>query len=577
MLVHFTINGKQFEEDSSLTILQAAKKNNIHIPTLCYMFHEETGLEHKPASCRVCIVEVKGRRNLVPACATTLAEGMEIITNNKRVLEARKTVVELLLSNHPNDCLYCDKSGRCELQNLAVELGIRHSPFEGELSYENVSSNMRGLIKNPAKCVLCGRCVAVCRDVQGINAISPTNRGFKTKISEPYNCITCGQCIQVCPTGALLQMDNTLAVEHALNDPEKIVIVNTAPATRVALGDEFGFKAGEDVTGKMVTSLRELGFDKVFDTNFSADLTIMEEANELLERLKSQENLPLITSCCPGWVKFIEINYPDLLNLPSSCKSPMGMFGAIAKSYYCEKNNIDPKKVFSVALMPCVAKKREAVREELRNDDMANIDAVLTVKEFSIMLKRHGVDFAKLEDGKYDSLLGESSGAGDIFANTGGVIEAAARTAAKWLDKNTKNIDFHAVRGLSGVREATVDLGATQLRLCVISGLANARPILEEIRKGGERKYDAIEIMACPGGCVNGGGQTIRRDMKQIDVIKARQAGIYNIDKNKKLRVSCDNPEIQELYATYLEKPGSHKAHELLHTEFHDCSKPNRE
>lgn len=575
MLVNVKINGKDYQEESSLTILQVAKRHGIHIPTLCYMFHEETNLEHKPASCRVCVVELKGRKNLVPACATQIFEGIEVWTNTPKVLAYRKAIVELLLSNHPNDCLYCAKNGRCELQSLAAELGIREIKYQGEIAHKNEYKNARGLLKNAAKCILCNRCVAVCRDVQGIEAISPTMRGFFTKISEPSKCISCGQCIQVCPTGALLQEDNTNLVEKALLDPDKFVVVNTAPATRVSLGDEFNFPAGTDVTKKMVQSFRDLGFDRVFDTNFGADLTIMEEATEFLERFKTKKNLPLITSCCPGWVKYIEQFYPELLNLPSSCKSPMEMFGAICKSYYAEMNNIDPKNIVVVSLMPCLAKKREAARVELSNDGMQNVDIVLTVKEYANMLKLHGIDLSKIGESEFDRVLGESTGAADIFANTGGVIEAVARTASKWISGEVKNVNFTAVRGLSGVREAKVHVSEDiTLNLCVCSGLKNAKEVLEQVKKG-EVHYDAIEIMACPGGCVNGGGQPTRLDMEQIDLIKARQEGIYRIDKNKPVRISCDNEEIKELYASYLIGPNSKKAHQLLHTTYKDCSKPN--
>lgn len=573
MLVNIKINGKDYQADSSLTILKVCRRYHIHIPTLCYMFHEETNLEHKPASCRVCVVEVKGRRNLVPACATTVYEGMEVTTNSLKCMEYRKNVVELLLSNHPNDCVYCAKNNKCELQALAAELGIRRVHYHGELSQKNEYHNARGLLKNPAKCILCNRCTAVCKEVQSIEAIVPTMRGFKTVISTPNKCITCGQCIQVCPTGALIQQDDTLLVEKALADKDKYVIVNTAPAVRVSLGDEFGLPAGTNVEKKMVTSLRELGFDKVFDTNFGADLTIMEEANEFIERYQKKENLPLITSCCPGWVKFIEQEYPDLLQYPSSCKSPTEMFGAICKSYFAEKNNIPKENIVVVSLMPCLAKKREAARSELSNDGYQNVDYVLTVKEYAELLKRRGIQLQDLPDSDFDHPLGESSGAGDIFANTGGVIEAVARTASKWLQGEVKDCNFTAVRGLSGVREASVKVSDdVTLNLCICSGLAGARKVLEEIRNG-TSKYDAIEIMACPGGCVNGGGQPVRTDMDQIDVIKARQKGIYDIDKDKLIRISCDNEEIKALYDEYLIAPGSKKAHELLHTHFHDSSK----
>ena len=572
MLVNIKINGKNYVEDSSLTILKACKKNGIHIPTLCYLFHEESNFEHKPASCRVCVVEIEGRRTLVPACATMISEGMVINTNNKKVIDARRTIVELILSNHPNDCLYCAKNGKCELQSLAQELGIRQVRFGNVLSQKNAEVEMRCLLKNASKCVLCTRCVSVCKEVQSIGAISSTMRGFNTIISSPNKCVSCGQCVQVCPTGALMQVNDTDKVEEAINDPNKFVVVQTAPACRVSLGDEFNLPAGTDVTGKMVASLRAIGFDKVFDTNFGADLTIMEESNELINRLKEGKNLPLITSCCPGWVKFLEYNYPELLSLPSSCKSPMEMTGAIIKSYYAEKNNIDPKNIVVVALMPCLAKKREAQREELKNNELFNTDYVLTVKEYADMLIRHGININDLEDEKYDSILGESTGAADIFANTGGVMEAAIRTASKLLTGEVKDVNFTAVRGLSGTRVAEVNINNQILKVCVVSGLNNARKVLDKV-KNKEEDFAAIEIMACPGGCVNGGGQPIRIGEEQIDVIKARQQGIYNIDKNKIKRISLDNEEVKTLYNEYLEKPGSHKAHELLHTFYVDHSK----
>lgn len=572
MLVNIKINGKNYVEDSSLTILKACKKNGIHIPTLCYLFHEESNFEHKPASCRVCVVEIEGRRALVPACATMISEGMEINTNNKKVIDARRTIVELILSNHPNDCLYCAKNGKCELQSLAKELGIRQVRYGNNLSQENKEVEMRCLLKNASKCVLCTRCIDVCENIQGIGAISSTMRGFNTIISSPNKCVSCGQCVQVCPTGALMQVNDTDKVEEAINDPNKFVVVQTAPACRVSLGDEFNLPAGSDVTGKMVASLRALGFDKVFDTNFGADLTIMEESNELINRLKEGKNLPLITSCCPGWVKFLEYNYPELLSLPSSCKSPMEMTGAIIKSYYAEKNNIDPKNIVVVALMPCLAKKREAQREELKNNELFNTDYVLTVKEYADMLIRHGININDLEDEKYDSILGESTGAADIFANTGGVMEAAIRTASKLLTGEVKDVNFTSIRGLSGTRIAEVNINNQILKVCVVSGLNNARKVLDKV-KNKEEDFAAIEIMACPGGCVNGGGQPIRIGEEQIDVIKARQQGIYNIDKNKIKRISLDNEEVKTLYNEYLEKPGSHKAHELLHTFYVDHSK----
>ena len=568
MLVKVSINNIVFEEDSSLTILQVAKKHGIRIPTLCYLKKEESNFEHKPASCRVCIVEVKGRRNLVPACATYITDGMEVFTNNARVREERKTVVELLLSDHPKDCLTCEKSGNCGLQDLAIELGIKKVNYEGPQSTENIEHVTRTIRRNTSKCVLCTRCVAVCNEIQTVGAISASQRGFVTEICEPKNCINCGQCVQVCPTGALLQVDDTHNVEKELANPNKYVVINTAPAVRASLGEEFGLKPGTDVTKKMITALRMLGFKKVFDTNFAADLTIMEEATELVGRLKEGKNLPLITSCCPGWIKFIETQYPELLNLPSSCKSPQEMFGAIAKTYFAEKEGIKQEDMVVVSLMPCIAKKDECNREELLIDNnIKETDYSISVKEFAGMLRRYGIDLVSLPESEFDSPLGESTGAADIFANTGGVMEAVARTASKWLTGEVKNVDFECVRGLSGTREATLKLNDLTLKLCVVSGLGNARKVLEGI-KSGELHYDAIEVMACPGGCVNGGGQPLHKDMEQIDVIKARQAGMYNIDKNKQVRISCDNEAIQKLYAEFLGQPNSHKAHELLHTTY---------
>ena len=476
MLVKVSINNIVFEEDSSLTILQVAKKHGIRIPTLCYLKKEESNFEHKPASCRVCIVEVKGRRNLVPACATYITDGMEVFTNNARVREERRTVVELLLSNHPKDCLTCEKSGNCGLQDLAIELGIKKVNYEGPQSSENLEVVTRTIRRNTSKCVLCTRCVAVCNEIQTVGAISASQRGFVTEICEPKNCINCGQCVQVCPTGALLQVDDTYNVEKELANPNKYVVINTAPAVRASLGEEFGLKPGTDVTKKMITALRMLGFKKVFDTNFAADLTIMEEATELVGRLKEGKNLPLITSCCPGWIKFIETQYPELLNSPSSCKSPQEMFGAIAKTYFAEKEGIKQEDMVVVSLMPCIAKKDECNREELLIDNnIKETDYSISVKEFAGMLRRYGIDLVSLPESEFDSPLGESTGAADIFANTGGVMEAVARTASKWLTGEVKNVDFECVRGLSGTREATLTLNDLTLKLCVVSGLGNAR------------------------------------------------------------------------------------------------------
>lgn len=570
MLAHIKINHIDYVEDSSSTILQVARKHGIKIPTLCYLKREESNFEHRPASCRVCIVEVKGRRNLVPACATYITDGMEIITNSARVRGERKAIVELLLSNHPNDCLTCEKCGKCELQSLAIELGIKRHRFEGPLSQENKDVGVRAIKRNASKCILCNRCTAVCEQVQGIAAISASQRGFKTVISKAFNCVYCGQCIQVCPTGALLQVDHTREIDALINDPKKYVVVQTAPAVRVALGEEFGLEPGTDVTGKMITALRMIGFKKVFDTNFGADLTIMEEAKELVTRLQEKKNLPMITSCCPGWIRFIETQYPELLHLPSSCKSPQEMFGAVAKTYFAKKEGIDVNDLVVVSLMPCIAKKVELDRDEVKIDGMKEVDYSMSTKEFAGMLRRFGIDLAILPDGTFDSPLGESTGAADIFGKTGGVMEAAIRTAAMWLTNDyPRQIEFHGVFGQPNTKEAYVDLDDTRLHVCVVSGLANARVVMEQIKKG-QCSYDMIEVMACPGGCVNGGGQPIHPQDNQKEIIKARKNGLKSIDQSKSIRVSCQNESIQQLYAEYLKEPNSELAHHLLHTTYKD-------
>ena len=568
------INGKEVEFTNEPNLLEVIKKAGFSVPTLCY----RPDLTQFGA-CRLCVVEIDGR-GIQSSCTMPPEVGLRVKTNTMRVRRIRKTVLELLLANHNRECTTCEKSGNCDLQKYANEYGITDLKYVQRKEMLPIDDSNPSIVRDPNKCILCGACVRACSEFQGHSVLGFANRGSKTQV-QPFagrelasvDCVYCGQCQAVCPTGALIQEDNTFQVEKLLADPTKFVVVNTAPAVRVSLGDEFNYPAGADVTKKMVASLRELGFDKVFDTNFGADLTIMEEATEFIERYKSGKNLPLITSCCPGWVKFIESFYPELLHLPSSCKSPTEMFGAIVKSYYAEKNHLDPKDIVVVSLMPCLAKKREAARTELSNDGYQNVDIVLTVKEYADLLKRRGIDLRELPDADFDHPLGESSGAGDIFGNTGGVIEAVARTASKWLSGEVKDVNFTQVRGLSGVREALVRVSDDiSLSLCVCSGLKGARDVLEKIKRG-EAHYDAIEIMACPGGCVNGGGQPIRQDMEQINVIRARQKGIYDIDKNKLVRISCDNEEIKELYHDYLIAPGSEKAHELLHTVFHDSSK----
>ena len=564
------MNGIKLQEDSSMTILDVARKHGIDIPTLCFLKRDDCNFTHKPASCRVCVVEIKGRRNLMPSCATYIEEGMEIYTNSYKVRQERKNVLELLLSNHPNDCLTCPKSNSCELQALAAKLSVNRLEFAGPLSQENKSERHGSLLRNPSKCILCNRCTAICKELQSIGAISASQRGFATVISDGFKCVNCGQCIQVCPTGALMQYDDTSAIEKELADPNKYVVVQTAPAVRVSIGEGFGLEPGVDVSKKMVTALRYMGFDKVFDTNFGADLTIMEEANELVERLQNGGKLPMITSCCPGWIKFIETQYPELLDLPSSCKSPQEMFSAVVKTYYAKKNGIDPKNMVVVSLMPCTAKKREILRVQERIEgDIQPTDYSMTVKEFINMVKRFGLDIKNLPDGEFDHPLGESTGAADIFAQTGGVMEAAIRTAGSWLDGDAPwHVDWETGYD-SGIKEATVKVGGIDLNLCIASGLANARKVLEKV-KSGEKNYHFIEIMACPGGCLNGGGQPIAKDGKYAETVKMRRAGIQAIDKGKSARISCDNPSIKTLYSEFLEKPGSHLAHELLHTSYAD-------
>ena len=568
MLVNVKINGLEFREDSSLTILQVAKKHGIRIPTLCYLKKEEANFEHKPASCRVCVVEVKGRNNLVPACSTYIVNGMEVFTNTARVRQERKTIVELLLSNHPNDCLVCEKSGKCALQDLSMELAIKNINIQGPFSQENKYVKSGAILRNTSKCVLCNRCTAFCEHVQSIGAISPSQRGFYTLISEPINCVNCGQCVQVCPTGALLQVYDTYKIEKELANPEKMVVVQTAPAVRVSLGEEFGLAPGTDVTGKMVTALKMIGFDKVFDTNFAADLTIVEETTEFISRLQSQKDLPIITSCCPGWIKFVETQYPELINHVSSCKSPQEMFSSLIKTYYAEKNGIDPKNIVVVSLMPCIAKKEEAKKETLKINGMQATDYSMSSKEFASMLRRFGIDLATCASSEFDSPLGESTGAADIFGNSGGVMEAVVRTASMMLTNEFPyEIEFHGVFGSKNTKEAYVELNGTKLHLCVVSGLANARKVLEDVKSGAVH-YDAIEVMACPGGCINGGGQPLHKKFPHADAVRLRKEGLRTIDTSKQIRISSENEQIKKLYEEYLEKPNSEKAHHILHTTY---------
>ena len=569
------INDKEIEVENGTTILDAAKKLNIPIPTLCHLNLHKAGMVNDCAGCRVCVVEVEGRRTLVPSCSTKVSEGMNIKTNTKRAVKARRTMVELILSDHPQDCLICPKSGKCELQKLASDLPIRNINYTGKKAKRPLDISSLSLVRDLDKCILCGRCETMCNSIQTVGVYSKTHRGFDTVMTTAFDnpiiespCTFCGQCVSVCPTGALTQVDNTKEVWRAINDPEKVVIVQTAPAIRVALGELFDIEPGTNVTGKMVTSLRKIGFDKVFDTDFAADLTVIEETKEFLDRLQNGGKLPILTSCCPAWVNFIEFYYPDLLDIPSSCKSPHEMFGALAKTYLAEKLNVDPKNMVVVSVMPCLAKKYEAARSELSENDLKNVDYVITTKELSRMIREAGLDFNTLEDENFDELMGESSGSSVIFGTTGGVIEAVVRNASYLLsNEKLPKIDFKELRGMEGLREAVVNVAGTELKIAIANGLGNARTLLEKI-KNKEVHYDAIEIMACPGGCIGGGGQPSYLTQDE-ELLTKRAKALYQDDISNELRISSLNPEIQKLYKDYLGEPGGELAHKLLHTHYH--------
>ncbi len=564
--VNLTINGHPVEAEEGMTILQAAQAEGIYIPTLCY--HPDLNVE---GVCRICVVEVKGQRLLCPSCAYPVSEGMEVVTHSPKVREARKMIVELLLANHPQECLTCARNQNCELQRFAKELGIQDVRFKGEQRDLPVDQTSP-ITRNPDKCILCKRCIRVCHDIQGVGSIYATGRGWNTKIGPCADkdmadvvCVYCGQCINRCPTGALKAKDPAKEIWDAIYDPNKFVIVQTAPAVRAAIGEEFGMPPGSLVTGQMVAALKMLGFDRVFDTDFTADLTIIEEGNELLHRLKTGGTTPMITSCSPGWIKFIEHFYPELLPHLSTCKSPQQMFGALAKTYYAQKEGIDPANMVVVSIMPCTAKKFECERPEMFSSGYQDVDYVLTTREAAGMIREAGIDLPSLEDADFDLPLGMSTGAGVIFGATGGVMEAALRTVYEVVTgKTLENVEVNAVRGMEGIREAEIDLDGTKVKAAVAHGLGNARKLLDLISEG-KADYQFIEVMCCPGGCLGGGGQPIPTNE---EIRKKRAEAIYRQDRELPIRKSHENPVIKQLYEEFLGEPLGHKSHELLHTHY---------
>jgi len=566
-LVTIFIDGREVQVPDGVTILEACKMEKIHVPTLCYM----EGLSSW-GGCRICVVEVEGQPNLVASCVTPVREGMKIKTTSKKVREARKTNLELLLSNHPLDCQLCDRNGSCELQDLAYEFGVREIRFQGERKTYEVDQSSPAVKRDANRCILCGRCVRACAEVQTVFAIDFAGRSFDTVISPSLGlplgqsvCTNCGQCILSCPTGALSEVSHVEMVWEAIEDPNKFVILQTAPAIRVSIGEPFGLPPGTVSTGKMVAAFRRLGFDKVFDTNFAADLTIIEEGTEFINRFTQGGKLPLITSCRPGWIKFMEHFYPDLMENVSSCKSPQQMFGAVAKTYYAQKLGVDPKDMVVVSIMPCTAKKFECQRDEMNSSGYQDVDYSLTTREAARMLKEKGIDLKEMPEEDFDDPLGISTGAAAVFGATGGVMEAALRSVYEILTgKSLGKLDFYDVRGIEGVKEATVDIDGTKVNVAVAHGLGNARKLLDRVRSG-EANYHFIEIMACPGGCIGGGGQPIPTN---LEIRMKRIEAIYEVDRKLPLRKSHENPAVKQLYEEFLGEPNGEKAHHLLHTHY---------